>query len=244
LTDFASRDTLAVFMLVARMPCQPKPLKRCARSVLLAVLFLGLLVELSRFGHFAVSSTAPRRGPRPLRPRTPDDCEHCRDAATAPARGAARSVVPYAQRKSRRGRKKTVDPRGQACPNPTCDYHEISDPAIHALVGYGHPGQHDPIQDFFCPAGRRKFSARRYTPRDRLRAPAARVAQVLHAMAEGLSAQATARVFQMSETTVRSWITRAGQPSRSLHARCLHALKLTANARSTRCTAPAAVRCG
>jgi hypothetical protein len=130
--------------------------------------------------------------------------------------------------------KKTVGTRGQACPNPTCDYHEITDPAIHALVGYGQPGQHDPIQDFFCQACRRKFSARRYTPLSRLRAPAARVAQVMHAIAEGLRAQAPARVFQMSETTVRSWITRAGQPSRSLHARFLHALKLTAIARSTR----------
>ena len=56
----------------------------------------------------------------------------------------------------------------------------------------------------------------------------------LHAIAEGLSAQAAARVFQMSETTVRSWITRAGQHWRSLYARFLHALKLTAIARSTR----------
>ncbi|MGQ0602238.1 MAG: helix-turn-helix domain-containing protein [Anaerolineales bacterium] len=41
----------------------------------------------------------------------------------------------------------------------------------------------------------------------------ARVAQVLHAVAEGLSTQADARVFQLSETTVRRWISRAGQHS-------------------------------
>lgn len=53
------------------------------------------------------------------------------------------------------------------------------------------------------------------------------MAQVLHAVAEGLSAQAAARVFQLSETTVRSWITRAGQHSHRLHDRLMHALQLT-----------------
>ncbi len=136
-------------------------------------------------------------------------------------------MVPYAQRKSRRGRTKTIDTHGQACPNPDCDYCGVIDPALHALVGYGHHGRHDPIQDFYCQACHRKFSARRHTPLYRLRTPAARVAQVLHAVAEGLSAQAAARVFQLSETTVRSWITRAGQHSHRLHDRLMHALQLT-----------------
>jgi len=51
--------------------------------------------------------------------------------------------------------------------------------------------------------------------------------QVLHAVAEGLSAQAAARVFQLSETTVRGWIARAGQHSQSLHQRLMRALQLT-----------------
>jgi len=53
------------------------------------------------------------------------------------------------------------------------------------------------------------------------------VAQVLHAVAEGLSSQAAARVFQLSETTVRSWISRAGQHSQSLHNQLMRALQLT-----------------
>jgi transposase-like protein len=51
--------------------------------------------------------------------------------------------------------------------------------------------------------------------------------RVLHAIAEGLSSQAAARVFPLSETTVRSWTTRAGQHSRSLHDRLMRALPLT-----------------
>jgi transposase-like protein len=49
----------------------------------------------------------------------------------------------------------------------------------------------------------------------------------LHAIAEGLSVRAAARVFQLSETTVRSWLTRAGLHSRSLHDRLMRSLHLT-----------------
>ena len=136
-------------------------------------------------------------------------------------------MVPYAQRKSRRGRKRTVNTHGQACPNPDCEYHRITDAAVHALVGYGHHGHSDPIQDFYCQACHRKFSARRHTPLYRLRSPAARVAQVLHAIAEGLSPHSAARVFNLSEGTVRSWIVRAGLHSRSLHDRLMRTLHLT-----------------
>jgi IS1 family transposase len=48
----------------------------------------------------------------------------------------------------------------------------------------------------------------------------------LHAVAEGLSPRAAARVFHLSETTIRSWITRAGLHSRSLHDRLLRGLTL------------------
>ncbi len=135
--------------------------------------------------------------------------------------------MPYAQRKSRRGRRKSVDTHGQAGPNPDCDYHQITDPTVHALVGYtctalraaqcrcGHHGRHDPIQDFYCQACHRKFSARRHTALYGLKTPRTQIAQVLHAVAEGLSVQAAARVFQLSETTVRSWVTRAGLHSRA-----------------------------
>ncbi len=193
----------------------------------LTALFLGRLVELARFNDHPALPKASRGGSRPLRPRTPDDCQLCRDATNAPFTAVARAVVPYAQRKSHRGRKKTIDTRGQACPNPDCDYRDITDPAVHALVGYGHHGWQDPIQDFYCQACHRKFSARRYTPLYRLRSPAARVAQVLHAVAEGLSSQAAARVFPVSETTARSWISRAGQHSCRLHHRLMRALQLT-----------------
>lgn len=82
-------------------------------------------------------------------------------------------------------------------------------------------------QDFYCKACRRKVTARRHTPLYRLKASSVRVAQTLHAIAEGLSTRATARVFSTSKTTLRSWLSRAGQHSRNLHERFLRALHLT-----------------
>ena len=154
--------------------------------LLLTLLFLGVLVALAQSDPRPAPSKCAHRGPRPLRPRSPDDCPHCRDTKVTSLAAAVRPVVPYSQLKSRRGRKKTIDTHGHACPNPNCDYHRITDSAIHALVGYGHHGRHNPIQDFFCQACHHKFSARRHTAPYRLRTPAAHVAQVLHAVAEGL----------------------------------------------------------
>jgi IS1 family transposase len=95
------------------------------------------------------------------------------------------------------------------------------------LIGYGHHGCHEPIRDLFCQACQRKVSARRDTPLYRLKTPSQRITQTLHAVAEGLSARAAARVFSISETTLRRWLTRAGQHSNNLHERFLRALHLT-----------------
>jgi transposase-like protein len=192
----------------------------------LVLLFLALLFQL---GHFPGWCPAPpptkRRSSRPLRPRTPDDCPLCQETSESPA--PPKIVTPYAQRKSAAGRKKTIDTQGYACPHRDCDYFRITDAAVNALIGYGHHGRHEPIQDFFCKACERKFTARRDIPLYRLKASSVRVAQALHAIAEGLSLRAAARVFSTSETTLRSWLSRAGQHSKSLHERFLRVLHLT-----------------
>ncbi len=137
--------------------------------LLLTLLFLVLLAELIRFDHPPAASKIARRGPRPLRPRTPM---------------IVRTVVTR------------QPPHPQQQPGQWCRTRS---------------GRADGVG--------------RHTALYRLRSPAARVAQVLHAVAEGLSAQAAGRVFQLSETTVRSWVTRAGQHSQSLHNRLMHTLE-------------------
>jgi len=103
----------------------------------------------------------------------------CRAGAAASAPTAVQAPISYSLLKISHGRKKSVNTAGYACPNPDCRYHNNPDPAVHALVGYGHPGRLDPIQDFYCQACHHTFSARRHTALYGLRTPAARVAQVV-----------------------------------------------------------------
>jgi hypothetical protein len=78
-----------------------------------------------------------RRGPRMLKPKSPHDCPLCnRDICFLPRR-LKLEVIPWSERKSRRGRPKTVDNSGHACHNLLCDYFAVANPEIHALVSYG-----------------------------------------------------------------------------------------------------------
>ncbi len=123
---------------------------------------------------------------------------------------------PLAQLKSRRGRPKSSDTAGFACPNPDGPYFGITDPNVHALVGYGGHGQRTFIQDFCGQACG-----------PHLQTASATVAQVLHAIAEGLRPGAAARVFYLPEASVRRWLSRASQHSYTLHDRLLRALPLS-----------------
>jgi hypothetical protein len=94
--------------------------------------------------------------------------------------------------KSRRGRPKRIPTEGFACQEPTCRYRGIADAHIHALVGDGTQGRHEPIQTFRCQACGTTFTARRDTPLYRLKTPAGRVGEVLTALAEGVELAAVA----------------------------------------------------
>jgi transposase-like protein len=195
--------------------------------LLLTVLFLFWLVKLAGINQPAAPRKATRSGPRPLRPHTADDCRQCPQSASTPAPGAKPAVIPYPRLKSSRGRKKSIDTAGYACPHPDCRYYNNPDPQVHALVGYGHHGRRDPIQDFYCQACHRKFTARRHTALYRLKTLPTTIAQVLHAIAEGLSLQAIARVFHLPDATVQRWLTRAGLHSHALLDQLLRGLHLT-----------------
>lgn len=119
-------------------------------------LALVFLVELALLGHFPDWRPTPppskHRAPRPLRPRTPDDCPVCRK--TAETSTSATIVVPMPSAKAPRGplREKTIETQGYACPHSNCKYGGITDGTVHALIAYGHHGRHEPIQDLYCKA--------------------------------------------------------------------------------------------
>jgi IS1 family transposase len=119
--------------------------------------------------------------------------------------------------KSRRGAPKRIDTTGFACPNHSCAYYRISDAQIHALVGDGVHGKCERIQTLRCQACGTTFSTRRDTPLYGLKTSSQRLAEVLAALAEGLSVAAAVRVFGHSERTLRTWLTRAGEHSALLH---------------------------
>jgi IS1 family transposase len=166
--------------------------------------------------------------PRLPRPRDPDDCPDCRRRAASPTahETAGPPPRPWREGKSRRGAPKRIATDGYACPRRACPYHGITDARIHALVGDGRHGKAERIQTFRCQACGGTCSARRDTPLYRLKTPAARVGEVLTALAEGLDVAAAARVFGHRPATIATWLSRAGAHSATLHTRWLRDLHL------------------
>jgi hypothetical protein len=103
---------------------------------------------------------------RLLKPRTPNGCPTCRQArATAADHPSAHfPVIPWRERKSRRGAPKRILTQGFACPNRTCLYYQITDAYIHALVSDGAHGRGERIQTLRCQACGTTFSTRRGYP--------------------------------------------------------------------------------
>jgi len=168
----------------------------------------------------------PRRC-RHWRPRTPDDCAHCRQEGTLSPRALQTpGVRPWREGRSRRGAPRRIATEGYACHTPGCPYAGITDSQIHALVADGHHGRTDHIQDFTCQACGHRVSARRGTALLQLKTPPARVGEVLSALAEGLSVGAAVRVFGHGEATITRWRDRAAQQAARLHLQFVRDLHL------------------
>jgi IS1 family transposase/transposase-like protein len=201
--------------------------------LLLSTLILSLarLCHLYLLHHCLLRSRAGAVHPmvhRLLKPRTPRDCPACCLSSTfsAVVVPSPLPVRPWREVKSRRGAPKRVNTEGFACPNHRCPYFGITDALIHALVGDGTHGQVEQIQTFRCQACRTTFSARRHTPLYRLKTPSRQIAMVLTALSEGLDSSAAERVFGYRQTTITTWLTRAGSHAQTLHERCFCNLRL------------------
>jgi transposase-like protein len=79
------------------------------------------------------------------------------------------------------------------------------------LFGDGKHGPASRIQTLRWQACRTTFSSRRDTPLYHLKTPSHQVAMVLTALAQGLDASAAERVLGYRQTTITSWLTRAGR---------------------------------
>jgi IS1 family transposase len=192
---------------------------------------LGVLLVLAWLAagrHPALAAARSVHTPRMPRPRDPDDCPDCRRRADSPTDHgpACPPPRPWREVKSRRGAPKRIATDGFACSNAACAYYGVTGGAIHALVGDGTHGRAERIQTFRCQACGGTFSARRDTPLYRLKTPAARVGEVLSALAEGLDVAAAGRVFGHRPATIATWLARAGAHSARLHTRWFRDLHL------------------
>ncbi len=192
-------------------------------ALLLCLLWLIVLWARRHHAHLECWSAAAIHH-HLLKPRTPDDCPACRRQSVRATPASPPAVRPWRELKSRRGRPKQSVTDGFACPTPTCSYYRITDATVHARVGDGTHGQRERIPTFRCQACGTTFTSRRDTPLYRLKTPSMRIAEVLCALAEGLTVAAAVRVFGHSEGTISTWLTRAGEHSATLHDRWFHHL--------------------
>ena len=193
---------------------------------LLAILCISQLLQGAR-ARIHTQAAPKVRTPRPIRPKTADDCPLCRaEQAKQMDAQLKQATKPWREVKSQRGRKKTLSTQGYSCPNQDCIYFGIADERIHALVGYGRHGKIDVIQDLRCQACGRKISVRWGTALYRLKTSSAKVALILALMAEGVDVSALERVFGNREGTLRTWLTRAGLQASKVHRDFFHHLIL------------------
>ena len=177
--------------------------------VLLAILISSVpILRTIRFGFWRQKSLEEKktRTPKPLKPKTPDDCTNCRKEKTSPAKEAQTCQLPrpWSEVRNRRGRQKSIVTQGYACNNRKCAYYRVMDERVHALVGYGHQGKNERIQDLMCQACGKKFTVRRDTVLYRLKSHSEKVALMLSLLAEGMDVSALERVTRIKEGTLRT----------------------------------------
>jgi hypothetical protein len=197
-------------------------------TVVTLVVIWGLILVIVALSHRPSVGAAPAlaQSRRPLKPKTGDDCALCKGQPTSKNEDRVGSTPrPWCEVRSRRGPKKHADTEGCACDNVACAYYGITDATIHALIAYGGHGKHERIQDLYCQACKHKFTVRRHTVLYRLKTRAARVAEALTFLAEGVDVSVLERTWGIREGTLHTWLTRAGLHAAKLHEQFFQRLK-------------------
>lgn len=164
-----------------------------------------------------------------MKPKNENDCPFCiaeKAAGNHRIESCTHPPISWRLRKGRGGRKKRISSRGYACPNPKCEYYGIIDDQIHPLMGCGSHGKWEAIRDFYCQHCLRKFSARRNTVLYPLKTPSRVVTLILWLLALGVDLSSLEMVYGISESTLRTWLSRSGVHGQKLHQRFLRGLEL------------------
>jgi transposase-like protein/IS1 family transposase len=140
-----------------------------------------------------------------------------------PARGSGNGTQPepgarrWSEDKSRRGRPKAHDSRGQACMNPFCEYYKDTDPDVHARRRDGQRNGCGATDQWECGACEKKHTARWGTPLYQRKTSKERVTLATHLAMKGMSIADISEVMGHRPTTIARWLERDGQHSERLH---------------------------
>jgi IS1 family transposase len=164
---------------------------------------------------------AKKRKGLPLLPeRTGWGQKQCRGGSLFPRNN------PLERDKGKGGRPKCSNTEGHACLEPDCYYYGLTDQTIHALVANGSHGTREKIGDLTCQACQAGFSRRRNPPLYRLKTPSETIEKVMLLEAHGVETSVLEEVYQVRESTIRTWLTRGGEHGRKLHDRFFRNLLL------------------
>ena len=157
--------------------------------------------------------------PRQWHPKSPEDCPLCQAEVAGITEPVfdIQAVEPYQESKSRRGRKKTIQTEGYACPYSECKYFGVTEAERHALVGFGKLGENKDIQRLRCQACGGTFSSRKGTPLYYVKSEAKEVEEVLWWLAEGVDLSVLVRKTGHCERTLTTWLNRMGEHSARWH---------------------------
>jgi transposase-like protein len=192
----------------------------CIENILIFALYLAALFSLWQIFKESIKrlrKKPKRRPPRKLKPRSPQDYPDCQSGVKLAVLKPKTDVIPYAQRKSTRGRTKQLETQGHACPNPKCDYFGVSDHLLHAVVGDGKRGIDKNIQYWKCQWCEKRFTSRLHTPLYRMKTDEGHVILVLMLLAEGCDISVLVCCSKHCEATITRWLQRAGRHSSVLH---------------------------
>jgi len=196
------------------------------------VLWLCILLHVVWPSDRAASCPTTPKPTLPPRKRSPDPqpfpgllhkplCDACEQAANPrpKAPGAPPPLYTYT-----RGRKRSIDPQQQCCPDQECSYYGWT--GRGNLRANGHPGG-KPWRQFQCVACHGYFQETHGTIFHGKRVAVDLIVRVLACLAEGLGIRGTARVFEVDPNTVLQWLVEAAEQLRAFAQYFLHDVRVT-----------------
>jgi IS1 family transposase len=205
-----------------------------SQLILLALLWLVIIVHLTRPKRPATTPATPTEEPKPLTPTQPRSQEskpfegltqkpYCALCERETAFPPAPPPIPPDPMTPTHRRPRKVDTSLHFCPHTACDYRGWL--GLGNLRANGHPSG-GPWRQFHCTSCQGYFLEAHGTLFHGKQETVELMVRVLACLAEGLGIRATARVFEVTPTTVLQWLVEAADQLRAFAAYFLCGLHL------------------